>query len=189
VEVAETCARLGWRIVTIVKNQNGPDYTSEPTLVVNAKDRPPLNHPVMLPLFRPSNRRTALEQARALGARTFAIAVDPTTVIPRTIEIGDGSYINAGCTVGSHTRFGRFVVVNRSVSIGHHVSIGDFASIGPGAVLAGQVEVGQDVFIGAGAIVLPKIRIGPGALIPAGAVVVKDVCAGNTAPLSRLNRS
>ena len=182
VEVEETCARLGWHIVTIVKNIEGPDFTSEATLVVNAKDRPPLNHPVMFPLFRPSNRRTALEQARALGARTFAVMVDPTSVVPRTFEIGEGSYLNAGCTVGSHTRVGRFAFVNRSVSLGHHVTVGDFASIGPGAVLAGQVEVGEDAFVGAGAVILPKIRIGPGALIPAGAVVSRDVSAGATAP-------
>lgn len=182
VEVEETCVRLGRRIVAVVKNIEGPDYTSEATLVVNAKDRPLLDHPVILPLFRPANRRTALEQARSLGARAFAVLVDPTSIVPRAFEIGEGSYINAGCIVGSHTRIGRFAFVNRSASLGHHVSVGDFASIGPGVVLAGQVEIGEDAFVGAGAVVLPRIRIGPGALIPAGAVVSRDVSAGATAP-------
>jgi len=180
VDVEESCARRGWRIVAVVKNVDGPDYASDPKLLVSAGAARLGDHPVVLPLFGPANRNSAREHAISLGARDFATLIDPTSVVPKRLEVGEGSYINAGCTLGGATRIGRFAFINRGCSLGHHLTLGDFVSIGPGVVIAGQVEVGEGAMIGAGAVILPKVRIGAGAVVGAGAIVVDDVAASAT---------
>ena len=115
-----------------------------------------------------------------LGARAFPFLIDPTSILPRRIEIADGSYINAGCVVGAAARIGRFAFINRGASLGHHLDLGDYASIGPGVTIAGQVRIGPDAMIGAGAVVLPGISIGRGAIVAAGAIVHRDVPDGAT---------
>ena len=52
------------------------------------------------------------------------------------MEAGPGSYVNAGCSLGSGSVLGAFVFVNRGASLGHHARLGPFVSIGPGVVLA-----------------------------------------------------
>ena len=180
VDVEEFCARRGWRIAEVVKNVPGDVHASGDAPVVEATPETRLTHPVLLPLFSPANRRRAHEHAVTLGARAFPFLIDPTSILPRRIEIADGSYINAGCVVGAAARIGRFAFINRGASLGHHLDLGDYASIGPGVTIAGQVRIGSDAMIGAGAVVLPGISIGRGAVVAAGAIVHRDVPDGAT---------
>ena len=180
-EVEESCARRGWRIVAACRNHPGPIWTSPaiPLLDVEQMSGPP-PAPVLVPLFSPGNRQRAWEQAEAAGAEAAPPLTDPTAVLPRAVEIGLGSYVNAGAVIGAAAQLGRFVFVNRTASLGHHCELADFASVGPGAVLAGQVALGRAAFIGAGAVVLPGVRIGAGAVVPAGAIARRDVPPGVT---------
>ncbi len=178
VDVEESCTRCGWTIAAVVKNVAGPVYSGLPSLVADPGCVALADHPVLIPLFTPANRRHGLEHAVSLGASAFAVLLDPTSVLPRRIEIAEGTYINAGCTLGAASRIGRFAFINRGASLGHHLDLGEFASIGPGVVVAGQVTIGSDALIGAGAVVLPGITIGAGAVVGAGTVVTRDVAAG-----------
>jgi acetyltransferase-like isoleucine patch superfamily enzyme len=135
---------------------------------------------VLVPLFRPANRRTAVAQARQLGARRFATVLDPTSILPARIGVGEGIYVNAGCVIGACSELGRFAFVNRGCSLGHHLSLGEFVSLGPGVVIAGQVTIGAGAMIFAGAVLLPKITVGADADVAAGVVVSRDVPAGVT---------
>ena len=164
----------------MVKNVPGDVHASGDAPVVEATPETRLTHPVLLPLFSPANRRRAHDHAVTLGARAFPFLIDPTSILPRRIEIADGSYINAGCVVGAAARIGRFAFINRGASLGHHLDLGDYASIGPGVTIAGQVRIGPDAMIGAGAVVLPGISIGRGAIVAAGAIVHRDVPDGAT---------
>ena len=177
VDVEESCARRGWRIVAVVKNVEGPDYPAGGAPVLRAAPGMLAGHGVVLPLFTPANRESAWRHAVTLGAEEFPPLTDPTSVLPRSIEIGEGAYVNAGCTVGAAVRIGRFAFVNRSASLGHHLELGEFASVGPGAVIAGQVGIGRAAMIGAGAVILPGVSIGEGAIVPAGTVVRRDIAA------------
>ena len=170
--------RAGWRLAAVVKNVPGADHLSDPALLLPVSAVTRIADSVVIPLFRPANRRQALEEAESLAASDFPALLDPTAVVPSRLSLGRGCYINAGCILGGAVRLGEFVFVNRAASLGHHCTIGDFASIGPGAVLCGQVVVGEAAFIGAGAIILPGHRIGPAAVVAAGAVVDRDVPAG-----------
>jgi sugar O-acyltransferase (sialic acid O-acetyltransferase NeuD family) len=178
VDVEESCARRGWRITCVVRNVPGNVHASIEAPRVEATPDLRLTEPVLLPLFSPANRRRAWAHAVSLGASVFPCLIDPTSVLPRRIEIAEGCYINARCVLGAATRIGRFAFINRGASLGHHLELGDFASIGPGAVIAGQVTIGPDAMIGAGAVVLPGVSIGRGAIVAAGAVVHRDVPDG-----------
>ncbi len=177
VDVEETCRRLGWPVAAIIRNVDAPDQAAQADLVRGLDGWVPAG-PVAVPLFTPANRRTAVTQARALGARDFPPVVDPTSILPSRIAIGEGAYVNAGCTLGALARIGRFAFVNRGASLGHHLELGEFAASGPGGVVAGQVTIGAGAMLGAGAVVLPGVRIGAGARVAAGAVVRRDVADG-----------
>jgi serine acetyltransferase len=182
VDVEETCRRLGLRVAAVVRNVEGPEYSALPDriLPVSLLTAALLALPHAIPLFSPANRRAALGEAMALGARHFPPLLDPSSVLPSSLAVEDGVYLNAGCVLGAASRLGRFAFVNRGCALGHHLVLEAFASIGPGVVAAGQVSVGEAASIGAGAVLAPGVRIGAGATVCAGSVVVRDVAAGVT---------
>lgn len=179
VDIEETCHRAGWSIVAAIRNVDGPVHTGPSVPILTADDDAWRAHPVLVPLFRTANRQLAWQQAVSLGATDFPSLLDPTSILPRRIDIDVGVYINAGCVLGAGSRIGRFAFVNRGASLGHHLDLGAFASIGPGAVIAGQVTIGPNAMIGTGAVILPGITVGAGALVGAGCVIRSDVPAGS----------
>ena len=180
VEVEESCRRLGRPVAAIVQNTADPTWAQDSSLVVplDGLDSRLFEYDVLVPLFRPANRRTAVAQVRQLGVRRFASVLDPTSILPAHLGLGEGIYINAGCVIGACSELGPFAFVNRGCSLGHHLSLGEFVSLGPGVVIAGQVTIGAGAMIGAGAVLLPKITVGADAVVAAGVVVSRDVPAG-----------
>jgi carbonic anhydrase/acetyltransferase-like protein (isoleucine patch superfamily) len=75
-----------------------------------------------------------------------------------TIEIGEGSNVQDGCTL--HSDKGFPLVVGRGVTVGHRV------------VLHGA-RVDDDVLVGMGSIVMNGAHIGSGSIVAAGAVVTQ----------------
>lgn len=98
------------------------------------------------------------------------------------IHLGEGVFINAGCTildtapvrVGVGTMFGPNVQLYCPE---HHK---DPAKRRAGLEIARPVLIGDNVWIGGGAIILGGIEIGDNAIVGAGAVVTKSVPAGAT---------
>lgn len=162
VEVEESVHRAGVEIVAGIANRDVVRYLSAmtPLLLASDADEAVKRLPFLIPLFNPGNRQTAAREAAALGFQHPYRLIDATAIVPRQLEVGPGTYVNAGCTLGAKSRFGAFVFVNRGTSIGHDADIGDFVSIGPGVVIAGQVKIGSGSMIGAGATILPGIAIG-----------------------------
>lgn len=175
---AETsCARAGIAIVAGVRNVDTPIYVSGAVRVIapHALTDAERACEVLVVLFTPGHRCSALKEAFRAGFSRAASVIDPTSTVAPSTTFGDGVYVNAGCVFGAACRVGDHVLVNRSASIGHHALIGDYASIGPGAILAGNVTVGRGAMIGAGAIVLPAVEIGDNAVVGAGSVVRRSI--------------
>jgi sugar O-acyltransferase (sialic acid O-acetyltransferase NeuD family) len=177
VDYVESLRRNGHRIRAGVRNFDGAVYLSqdEPIVDVGALTDELRTLPYIVPLFTPGNRQFAVQSARSLGFQLPLTLVDTPAAMPQHIQLGQGTYINAGCSIGAASTFGEFVLINRGASIGHHADFARFVSIGPGAVIAGQVTIGRGSVVGAGAVILPGIRIGSNAVIAAGAVVIADV--------------
>lgn len=97
------------------------------------------------------------------------------------IEIGDGVYFNAGCTIldtgpvtiGARTLFGP----NVQIYCAEHHRKADLRAAGQ--EIARPVKVGAGVWIGGGALTLPGVSIGDRAIIGAGSVVTHDVATGD----------
>jgi sugar O-acyltransferase (sialic acid O-acetyltransferase NeuD family) len=105
----------------------------------------------------------------------FCAYVSPQAILSPACDIGNGSIVNLGAVIGSHTRIGRGVYVNIGTAISHHVTIGDNVCFGPGVAVSGHAAIHPQVFVGAGATIADHVTIGEGALIAAGAVVIQDV--------------
>ena len=174
----ESCHRSNWDIVAGIRNRPGQVWTSIAIPVRDVADWDGSDASVLLALFTPANRQQAWQEARAKGVAGFPALVDPTAILPRTIAVAEGVYVNAGCVLGAASILGRFALVNRGASLGHHLRLGEFASIGPGVTIAGGVTVGARAMIGAGAVILPDVTIGEDAVVGAGCVVRHDVPPG-----------
>ena len=122
----------------------------------------------------PGLRRRLDEMIRKLGLEIPVIA-DPTAVIAKGTEIGEGCYLGKRAVVNTGTVLGRCAILNTGAIAEHDCRIGDFAHISTGAALCGQVSVGADTHIGAGSVVRQGIAVGRGTLVGAGSVVVKDL--------------
>jgi sugar O-acyltransferase (sialic acid O-acetyltransferase NeuD family) len=131
--------------------------------------------PTLIPLITPGHRYEVEAEARALGLARFPALIDPSAIVARTADIGEGSVVNAQAMIGAHALLGRFVHVNRSVSIGHDARIEDYVTMGPGCVLAGHVTLETGCFVGAGAILGPNVRVGANAIVGIGAVVLQNI--------------
>ncbi|GJE45950.1 acetyltransferase [Methylobacterium soli] len=179
-DLEESLHRAGRPVAAGIRNRPGACHLPGdlPALAVDALDDAHRALPFLVPLFTPGHRQIAAREARAAGLTQPFTLIDPSVPSPRRIEIGPGSYVNAGCSLGAGSEFGTYVFVNRGASIGHHVRLGAFVSIGPGGVIAGHVSLGRGAVIGAGATILPELTIGENAVVGGGSVVTRDVPAG-----------
>lgn len=180
VDVEESLHRAGLTLAAAIRNRPGECHLAEPARALTPDAAGPGLRalPFLVPLFTPAHRHAAATEAAGAGfTRPFTL-IDPSVPAPRSLEAGEGAYVNAGCTLGGGARLGAFVFVNRGASIGHHARLGAFCSLGPGVVLAGHVTLGRGCVVATGAIVLPEIAIGANAVVGAGSLVTRDVPAG-----------
>lgn len=180
VDIEESLHRAGLRIAAGVRNRPGPSHLSDDECILEAEELGAglLDRPFLVPLFTPGHRQQAAREAAQLGLyRPFSL-IDPSVAVPRRLELGPGSYVNAGCNLGGASIFGPFTFVNRGASIGHHARLGAFVSIGPGVVIAGGVTIGTGSVIGTGATILPSVSLGENTVVGACSVVARDVPAG-----------
>lgn len=97
-----------------------------------------------------------------------------------TIVLGNGVYINAGCTIldSGTVTIGARSLRGPAVQIYCAEHYKDPILRSQGQEIARPVEIGCDVWIGGAAVTLPGVRIGNGAIICAGSVVTRSVVAG-----------
>ena len=125
--------------------------------------------------FMPPRRTELVSMAASLKLTPALALIDPSAVIASTSELAQGTFCNAGVTIGGLSSIGEHAVINRSSSIGHHVLIDDFVSLGPSVTLSGGVIIGEGSMIGGGSVILPGITIGENAIVAAGSVVTENV--------------
>ncbi len=177
VDVEESCNRSGYDVAAIVQNRAGDCHAIETEKVVDLArfQEGFLDHALVVALFTPAHRKFAAAEAKDLGATHFPALVDKTAILPSSLRIGAGVYINCGVTIGGKSSLGDFSFINRGASLGHHAAVAEFASIGPGVVTGGFVTIGRGSVIGTGAVLLPGVSVGANAVVAAGSVVTRDV--------------
>jgi sugar O-acyltransferase (sialic acid O-acetyltransferase NeuD family) len=178
-EYEESCHRAGWQVLAGVSVEGAPRMIDASLLVeLGEADERLRGRPYLACAFTPRRRRALADRAEALGLTAAPPLIDPTAITARKTRIGDGSFVNAGCIIGTVVLVGENVVVNRGASLGHHSVLEDDVSLGPGVTIAGNVRIGQGTVIGTGSTILPDIRIGRDCIVAAGSVVRQEVPDG-----------
>jgi maltose O-acetyltransferase len=127
---------------------------------------------------RPSirNNGTLLVGDRVRVVSTMA-TVELATSEGGTLEIGDGTYINYGCSLGATLS----IKIGANSSIGSHTTLldNDFHSLEPErrdeVPPSAPIVLEDRVWLGLRVIVLRGVTIGSGSVIGAGSVVTRDI--------------
>lgn len=125
-------------------------------------------------------RQEKILQLKTAGAHLPRL-IDPSAIISRYCQIGDGTVICAGAVLSSFVKIGVGCIINTSSSIDHDCVLEDYVHISPGAHLAGNVNIGKLTWIGIGASVIQLIDIGENAIIGANSTVIKSIPSNVTA--------
>jgi len=195
-DLEESCLRAGIVVRAIIRDPAGKDFALNEGLLRSVEElgEDLLACPLLTSIFTPGHRQRAYRWlATALGpgrALRTATVVDPTCVLPHSVSLGEGCYLNAGSVFGAASVFGAHCMINRGCALGHHLEVADYVAFGPAATVMGDVRIGRGAVIGMNATVKTFLTIGENAVVGAGAVVTHDVppntvVAGNPARVLR----
>lgn len=122
-------------------------------------------------------RKTVVDRICSIGRDDihFATLIDPSVIISKWVEIGEGSVICAGSIITVNITTGKHVLVNWDCTVGHDSTVGDFCTLSPSSNICGNVHLGQFVDIGVCAQVIQGHSIVSKTTVGAGAVVAKDI--------------
>ena len=104
-----------------------------------------------------------------------ATLIDPTAIIHKTAQIGEGSMIFANALVGIEAKVGKQCVVLYNASVNHDVQLGDYTTVYPNATISGRCVVGKYCEIGTGASIIQHVSICDNAKIGVGAAVFTNI--------------
>lgn len=104
-----------------------------------------------------------------------ATLIDPTAIIHRTAQIGEGSMIFAHALVGIEAKVGKQCVVLYNASVNHDVQVGDYTTVYPNATISGRCVIGKYCEIGTGASIIQHVSICDNAKIAVGAAVFTNI--------------
>ena len=105
----------------------------------------------------------------------FATLIHPSTILNRTVEVGEGCIIYQNVIVTTNVTIGNHVVVSPKAGIGHDTVVKDYCNLLWNVNISGNVVLKEGVLVGSGATVIQGLEIGEGATLGAGAVVIRDI--------------
>ena len=105
----------------------------------------------------------------------FPNLIDPSVIISKRVEMGNGNVICAGCIMSVNITLGNFNIICAASIIGHDDDIKSYVTIYPGVRLSGTVTIDDKAEIGTGTQIIQGINIGQSSIIGAGTVVIADV--------------
>lgn len=135
--------------------------------------QPKANEYFSIGVSSPQTKEKLYYMLKDKGAN-FATLIDPFTIIPKEMEIGEGCTIRNAC-LGINVKFGKCVGIYGSMVGGS--SIDDFSTTTGFTNVAGA-KIGKRVFVGSHAAVLNRVKVGDDAYICAGSIVFTNVKAG-----------
>ena len=114
---------------------------------------------------------------------SFPTLVHPSVLIgdKKSVKIGDGSIICAGCILTTDIQIKEFVTLNLMCTVGHDTIIGSYSSFMPSVNISGEVIIKDSVYVGTGGKIINQLEIGEKTIVGAGAVVSKSLPANCTA--------
>ena len=105
----------------------------------------------------------------------FATLIHPSTILNRTVEVGEGCIIYQNVMVTTNVIIGSHVIVSPKAGIGHDTVVKDYCNLLWNVNISGNVVLKEGVLVGSGATVIQGLEIGEGTILGAGAVVIRDI--------------
>lgn len=119
-------------------------------------------------------RKSVTEKIKESSIK-FATLIDPSVLISKKVEVGEGTIICANSTLTVDIKIGKHVIINLDCTIGHDDIIDDFVTIYPSVNISGNVHLGECSELGTGMQIIQGRTVVKNTIIGAGAVVVKDI--------------
>jgi acetyltransferase-like isoleucine patch superfamily enzyme len=146
-------------------------------------DNYPHARPPKRPLFKSLFRKIRMSFLLRFRYRFLSAGKDfyigrNTLIRPKSVSVGDFSYIGNNCHIASQVTIGNWVMIasNASMVGGDHVfNTAGIPSIWAGRDINRKIIIEDDAWIGHGAIIMHGVHIGEGAIVAAGSVVTKDI--------------
>lgn len=104
----------------------------------------------------------------------FANAIHPNAAIARTVVLGSGIAIMAGCIVNSNTVIEDFSILNTGASIDHDSKMSSFSSLAPRAATGGKVTIGEFSAVCMGATIKHRVTIGKHTIVGAASLLLTN---------------
>lgn len=124
-------------------------------------------------------RKVIIEKLKDSKVR-FATIIDPSVILSKSVEVGEGTIICAGTIITVDIKIGSHVIINLDCTIGHDSVLEDFVTVYPGVNVSGNVFVGGCSELGTGMQIIQGKKVVQNTIIGAGAVVVKDCVESGT---------
>lgn len=93
----------------------------------------------------------------------------------RSIEIGTGNIVTAGCIFTVDLKIGSFNIFNLHTTIGHNCVVGNCNVFNPGTNVSGGVTIGNKNLFGTNCAILQIISIGNENIIGASSLLTKSI--------------
>jgi len=120
-------------------------------------------------------RQNLMESIKSKGGKTPTI-IHPRAIISKSVNIGDGSYIQANAVIWSYVSLGKYNIISPNVVVAHHTKTGDACLISTLSGIGASIDIEDCVFIGMGSTIVTGVKkISKDSLVGAGAVVLKDI--------------
>lgn len=124
-------------------------------------------------------RKIVIEKMKESTVK-FATLIDPSALISKRVEIGEGTIICANSIITVDIKIGEHVIVNLDCTIGHDDIIDDFVTIYPSVNVSGNVYLGECCELGTGMQIIQGKKVVGNTIIGAGTVVVRDIETSGT---------
>lgn len=124
-------------------------------------------------------RKIIIEKLKDSAVK-FATVVDPSVILSKRVEIGDGTIICAGTVITVDIKIGKHVIINLDCTIGHDAILEDYVTVYPSVNISGNTHISECSELGTGMQIIQGKKIGSNVIVGAGAVVVKDCIESGT---------
>lgn len=124
-------------------------------------------------------RKSVIEKIQESSIK-FATLIDPSVLISKRVEVGEGTIICANSILTVDIKIGKHVIINLDCTIGHDNIIDDFVTIYPSVNVSGNVHLGECSELGTGMQIIQGKTVAKNTIIGAGAVVVRDIEVSGT---------
>jgi hypothetical protein len=167
-----TVARAEQREVVMMSDEAQPAFDGVPVIAA-AEIRD--DDEVVIAISDPNVRRELASRIGRAGR-----LIDPTAIIGRQVEIGEGAIICEFTCITTSAKIGRHFHLNGYSFVAHDCVIGDYVTFAAAVQCNGNVHIRDGAQIGSGAIIRngapgAPIVIGEGAVIGMGSVVTRSV--------------